>query len=103
MNTFVRVLRYFTLLYDKMYTKMYTLFYTDTRTGDGPLYHPVRPPPVAPKALRKMRGAFFLLCRINFTEYHLSVKIDPYTLYFFCYLGDRVYEKSVKQGKVKKL
>ena len=37
----------------------------------------VRPPPSAPKALRKMRGAFFLLFGINFTEYHLSVTIEP--------------------------
>ena len=37
----------------------------------------VRPPPSAPKALRKMRGAFFLLFGINFTEHHLSVTIEP--------------------------
>ena len=73
------------------------------RTRDGSLYYPVRPPPSAPKALRKMRGAFFLLCRIHFTEHHLSVKIEPQTLYLFCYLRDRAYEKyekSVKQGTI---
>ena len=34
MNTFVRILRYFTLLYDKTYTKMYTTpFQSFTKLG----------------------------------------------------------------------
>lgn len=48
----------------------------DSKSGGSDTVR-VRPPPSAPKALRKMRGAFFCRFQFIFTVRRLSVTIEP--------------------------